>query len=168
MISPQKAGILRLFMRELGPIWLASLQLTTQVSCRNKTRIWPFSKVKRIKWKWHFVSFSFSQALSYRWILNDFPSFVQPDGGRWFVSQVTGNLYLANARANDTGNYFCLTTINMDITTKSTFSKAIQLTVLSDGQHYFSALTVRVSVVILDYTQTKLYPNRVKVKTQFL
>uniref|UniRef100_A0AAR2LCM7 Contactin 2 n=1 Tax=Pygocentrus nattereri TaxID=42514 RepID=A0AAR2LCM7_PYGNA len=70
-------------------------------------------------------------ALSYRWILNEFPSFVQPDGGRWFVSQVTGNLYLANARANDTGSYFCLTTINMDISTKSTFSKAIQLTVKS-------------------------------------
>ncbi|KAF4093717.1 hypothetical protein AMELA_G00005100 [Ameiurus melas] len=83
-------------------------------------------------------------ALSYRWILNDFPSFVQPDGGRWFVSQVTGNLYLANARANDTGNYFCLTTINMDITTKSTFSKAIQLTVQSDANPRKSAPNIRV------------------------
>uniref|UniRef100_A0AAR2LEA9 Contactin 2 n=1 Tax=Pygocentrus nattereri TaxID=42514 RepID=A0AAR2LEA9_PYGNA len=81
-------------------------------------------------------------ALSYRWILNEFPSFVQPDGGRWFVSQVTGNLYLANARANDTGSYFCLTTINMDISTKSTFSKAIQLTVQPDGQK--SAPNIRV------------------------
>lgn len=76
----------------------------------------------------------FIQALSYRWILNDFPSFVQPDGGRWFVSQVTGNLYLANSKVNDTGNYFCLTTINMDVSTKSTFSKAIQLTVQPDGK----------------------------------
>lgn len=153
MISPQKAGVLRVFMREWVLFWLVSLQLTTQVICRKKTRIWPFSKVK---WKWHFVSFSFSLALSYRWILNDFPSFVQPDGGRWFVSQVTGNLYLANARVNDTGNYFCLTTINMDITTKSTFSKAIQLTVQSDSQYHFSALTAQVSLLIIDFTQTIL------------
>uniref|UniRef100_A0A8C2BK62 Contactin 2 n=1 Tax=Cyprinus carpio TaxID=7962 RepID=A0A8C2BK62_CYPCA len=68
-------------------------------------------------------------ALSYRWFINEFPNFIQPEGGRWFVSQVTGNLYLANARANDTGNYFCFTTINMDISTKSIFSKAVQLTV---------------------------------------
>lgn len=73
-------------------------------------------------------------ALSYRWFINEFPSFIQPEDGRWFVSQVTGNLYLANARANDTGNYFCFTTINMDISTKSIFSKAVQLTVYSDGQ----------------------------------
>uniref|UniRef100_A0AAY4CNZ4 Contactin 2 n=1 Tax=Denticeps clupeoides TaxID=299321 RepID=A0AAY4CNZ4_9TELE len=70
-------------------------------------------------------------ALSYRWFVNEFPSFVQPDGGRWFVSQVTGNLYVAKSQANDTGNYFCFTTISMDISTKSIFSKAIQLTVKS-------------------------------------
>uniref|UniRef100_A0A8C1C8B9 Contactin 2 n=1 Tax=Cyprinus carpio carpio TaxID=630221 RepID=A0A8C1C8B9_CYPCA len=64
-------------------------------------------------------------ALSYRWFINEFPNFIQPEAGRWFVSQVTGNLYLANAKANDTGNYFCFTTINMDISTKSIFSKAV-------------------------------------------
>uniref|UniRef100_A0A8C1JFJ8 Contactin 2 n=1 Tax=Cyprinus carpio TaxID=7962 RepID=A0A8C1JFJ8_CYPCA len=73
-------------------------------------------------------------ALSYRWFINEFPNFIQPEGGRWFVSQVTGNLYLANARANDTGNYFCFTTINMDISTKSIFSKAVQLTVYPNAQ----------------------------------
>uniref|UniRef100_A0A8C2A954 Contactin 2 n=1 Tax=Cyprinus carpio TaxID=7962 RepID=A0A8C2A954_CYPCA len=72
-------------------------------------------------------------ALSYRWFINEFPNFIQPEAGRWFVSQVTGNLYLANAKANDTGNYFCFTTINMDISTKSIFSKAVQLTVYPDG-----------------------------------
>uniref|UniRef100_A0A8C2CPN7 Contactin 2 n=1 Tax=Cyprinus carpio TaxID=7962 RepID=A0A8C2CPN7_CYPCA len=72
-------------------------------------------------------------ALSYRWFINEFPNFIQPEAGRWFVSQVTGNLYLANAKANDTANYFCFTTINMDISTKSIFSKAVQLTVYPDG-----------------------------------
>ncbi|CAB1315313.1 unnamed protein product [Coregonus sp. 'balchen'] len=58
-------------------------------------------------------------ALSYRWFVSEFPSFVKPDGGRWFVSQVTGNLYLAKAEPNDTASYFCFTTINMDISTKT-------------------------------------------------
>uniref|UniRef100_A0AAQ4RAU7 Contactin 2 n=1 Tax=Gasterosteus aculeatus aculeatus TaxID=481459 RepID=A0AAQ4RAU7_GASAC len=78
-------------------------------------------------------------ALSYRWLINDFPNFIKKDDDRWFVSQVTGNLYMAKAEPNDTGNYFCFTTINMDISTKSTFSKAIQLTALPDGtQDMFS------------------------------
>uniref|UniRef100_A0A8C2BEL6 Contactin-3 n=1 Tax=Cyprinus carpio TaxID=7962 RepID=A0A8C2BEL6_CYPCA len=83
-------------------------------------------------------------ALSYRWFINEFPNFIQPEGGRWFVSQVTGNLYLANARANDTGNYFCFTTINMDISTKSIFSKAVQLTVYPNANPRKAAPNIRV------------------------
>lgn len=75
-----------------------------------------------------------SAALSYRWYFNEFPNFIRKDDGRWFVSQVTGNLYLAKAELNDTGNYFCFTTINMDISTKSTFSKGSLLTVMPDGK----------------------------------
>ncbi|KAG7275890.1 LOW QUALITY PROTEIN: hypothetical protein CRUP_009579, partial [Coryphaenoides rupestris] len=80
-------------------------------------------------------------ALSYRWFLNEFPNFIKPDDGSWFV---TGNLYLAKAEPNDTGNYFCFTTINMEISTKSTFSKANQLTVLPDANHRKSAPTIKV------------------------
>ncbi|KAM6980111.1 contactin-2 [Aplochiton taeniatus] len=83
-------------------------------------------------------------ALSYRWFLNEFPSFVQPDGGRRFVSQVTGNLYLAKAEPNDTGSYFCFTTIDMEISTKSTFSKANQLTVQPDVNARKSAPSIKV------------------------
>ncbi|XP_023268601.1 contactin-2-like, partial [Seriola lalandi dorsalis] len=71
-------------------------------------------------------------ALSYRWLLNEFPNFIQRTDGRMFVSQVTGNLYVAKAEPNDTGNYYCFTTISLDISTKSTFSKANQLTVMPD------------------------------------
>lgn len=73
-------------------------------------------------------------ALSYRWFLNEFPSFVMSDGGRFFISQVTGDLHVAKTQANDSGNYFCFTTINMDISTKSIFSKAVPLTVQPDGK----------------------------------
>ncbi|CAB1354047.1 unnamed protein product, partial [Coregonus sp. 'balchen'] len=83
-------------------------------------------------------------ALSYRWIVNEFPSFVKPDGGRWFVSQVTGNLYLAKAELNDTASYFCFTTVNMDISTKSTFSKANQLTVQPHANARKSAPAIKV------------------------
>lgn len=50
------------------------------------------------------------------------------------MSQATGNLYVAKAEPNDTGSYFCFTTISMDISTKSTFSRANQLTVLPSGR----------------------------------
>ncbi|XP_033938452.1 LOW QUALITY PROTEIN: contactin-2 [Pseudochaenichthys georgianus] len=83
-------------------------------------------------------------ALSYRWLINEFPNFIKKDDGRWFVSQVTGNLYLAKAEPNDTGNYFCFTTINMDISTKSTFSKANLLTVLPDATPRKSAPIIKV------------------------
>lgn len=86
----------------------------------------------------------FFTALSYRWYFNEFPNFIRKDDGRWFVSQVTGNLYLAKAELNDTGNYFCFTTMNLDINTKSTFSKGSLLTVMPDGMttRWFSATTV--------------------------
>ncbi|KAJ7999515.1 hypothetical protein DPEC_G00195230 [Dallia pectoralis] len=83
-------------------------------------------------------------ALSYRWYINDFPNFLKSDGGRWFISQVTGNLYLAKAEPNDTGNYFCFTTINMDHSTKSTFSKPSQLTVQPDANPRKSAPAIKV------------------------
>ncbi|KAM9759171.1 contactin-2 isoform 1-T4 [Menidia menidia] len=83
-------------------------------------------------------------ALSYRWILNEFPNFIRKDDGRWFVSQVTGNLYVAKAEPNDTGNYFCFTTINLEISTKSTFSKPVPLTVLPDANPRKSTPSIKV------------------------
>uniref|UniRef100_A0A3Q3W7P1 Uncharacterized protein n=1 Tax=Mola mola TaxID=94237 RepID=A0A3Q3W7P1_MOLML len=83
-------------------------------------------------------------ALSYRWFINEFPNFLKKGNGRWFVSQVTGNLYVAKAELNDTGNYFCFTTINMDISSKSTFSRSNQLTVLPDANHRKSAPSIKV------------------------
>uniref|UniRef100_A0A8C1HXG4 Contactin 2 n=1 Tax=Cyprinus carpio carpio TaxID=630221 RepID=A0A8C1HXG4_CYPCA len=93
-------------------------------------------------------------ALSYRWFINEFPNFIQPEAGRWFVSQVTGNLYLANAKANDTGNYFCFTTINMDISTKSIFSKAVQLTVYPDANPRKASPNIRVRFPAETYALT--------------
>ncbi|XP_032650511.1 contactin-6 isoform X1 [Chelonoidis abingdonii] len=47
--------------------------------------------------------------LSYAWIFNDNPLYVQEDSRR-FVSQETGNLYIAKVELSDVGNYTCVVT----------------------------------------------------------
>nr|XP_014345689.1 PREDICTED: contactin-3 [Latimeria chalumnae] len=47
--------------------------------------------------------------LSYSWIFNEYPSFVQQDSRR-FVSQETGHLYIAKVETSDVGNYTCVVT----------------------------------------------------------
>ncbi|XP_056357702.1 contactin-4 isoform X2 [Oenanthe melanoleuca] len=47
--------------------------------------------------------------LTYAWIFNEYPSFVQQDSRR-FVSQETGNLYIAKVESSDVGNYTCVVT----------------------------------------------------------
>lgn len=108
----------------------------------------------------YWSTFFLSPALSYRWIINEFPNFVKTKDGRWFVSQVTGNLYLAKAEPNDTAKYYCFTTINLDISTKSTFSKDNQLTVLSDGMdslqlHYITDLLVTTCSSTMEVCRSK-------------
>lgn len=71
--------------------------------------------------------------LSYRWLLNEFPNFI-PTDGRHFVSQTTGNLYIARTNASDLGNYSCLATSHMDFSTKSVFSKFAQLNLAAEGR----------------------------------
>ncbi|KYO24949.1 hypothetical protein Y1Q_0023805 [Alligator mississippiensis] len=45
--------------------------------------------------------------LSYAWIFNNNPLYVQEDSRR-FVSQETGNLYIAKVEPSDVGNYTCI------------------------------------------------------------
>uniref|UniRef100_A0A8C8SDJ6 Contactin-3 n=1 Tax=Pelusios castaneus TaxID=367368 RepID=A0A8C8SDJ6_9SAUR len=74
--------------------------------------------------------------LSYRWLLNEFPNFIPADGRR-FVSQMTGNLYIAKTEASDQGNYSCFATSHIDFITKSVFSKFARLSLVAeDARHY--------------------------------
>nr|XP_016847148.1 PREDICTED: contactin-4 isoform X3 [Anolis carolinensis] len=50
-----------------------------------------------------------SGELIYAWIFNEYPSFVHQDNRR-FVSQETGNLYIAKVEKSDVGNYTCVVT----------------------------------------------------------
>ncbi|KAJ3587155.1 hypothetical protein NHX12_013545, partial [Muraenolepis orangiensis] len=45
--------------------------------------------------------------LTYAWVFNEYPYFVQQDNRR-FVSQKTGNLYIAKVESSDVGNYTCV------------------------------------------------------------
>ncbi|CAG07560.1 unnamed protein product, partial [Tetraodon nigroviridis] len=47
--------------------------------------------------------------LAYAWVFNEYPYFVQQDNRR-FVSQQTGNLYIAKVEPSDVGNYTCVVT----------------------------------------------------------
>ncbi|XP_026866901.2 contactin 1b isoform X2 [Electrophorus electricus] len=60
----------------------------------------------------------------YRWIYNDFPNFIIPDQRR-FVSQTTGNLYIAKVEVSDIGNYSCF--VSSPSIGKSVFSTPIPL-----------------------------------------
>ncbi|KAK2834771.1 hypothetical protein Q7C36_015472 [Tachysurus vachellii] len=66
----------------------------------------------------------FPDDLTFRWMLNEFPVFIPLDKRR-FVSQTTGNLYIAKVEASDSGNYSCFVS-SLSIT-KSVFSKFIPL-----------------------------------------
>ncbi|NWV27867.1 CNTN4 protein, partial [Origma solitaria] len=50
-----------------------------------------------------------SGELTYAWIFNEYPTFVHQDSRR-FVSQETGNLYIAKVESSDVGNYTCVVT----------------------------------------------------------
>ncbi|XP_059806228.1 contactin-2 [Hypanus sabinus] len=65
---------------------------------------------------------------SYRWFIGEIPNFIIPDD-RHFISQVTGNFYIAKTKTSDTGAYSCYLTSHIDYATTSVFSKSISLTV---------------------------------------
>ncbi|XP_028302819.1 contactin-4 isoform X1 [Gouania willdenowi] len=47
--------------------------------------------------------------LTFSWIFNEYPTFVKQDTRR-FISQETGNLYIAKVEPSDVGNYTCVVT----------------------------------------------------------
>lgn len=69
----------------------------------------------------------------YRWIYNDFPNFIISDQRR-FVSQTTGNLYIAKVEASDTGNYSCF--VSSPTIGKSVFSTPIVLVPETESESF--------------------------------
>ncbi|XP_066519522.1 contactin-3 [Hoplias malabaricus] len=71
-----------------------------------------------------------SGELTFAWVFNEFPYFVQQDSRR-FVSQETGNLYIAKVEPSDVGNYTCV--VNNSITKERVLSSPTPLVLRNDG-----------------------------------
>lgn len=72
-----------------------------------------------------------SLELSYAWIFNEYPSFVDEDRRR-FVSQETGHLYIAKVQPSDVGNYTCVVT--SAVTAASELGSPTPLVLRPDGE----------------------------------
>uniref|UniRef100_A0A8C6YTF1 Contactin-3 n=1 Tax=Nothoprocta perdicaria TaxID=30464 RepID=A0A8C6YTF1_NOTPE len=71
-----------------------------------------------------------SGELSFAWIFNEYPSFVQEDSRR-FVSQETGHLYIAKVEPSDVGNYTCVVTST--VTSSKVLGSPTPLVLRTDG-----------------------------------
>uniref|UniRef100_A0A674PM27 Contactin 3b n=1 Tax=Takifugu rubripes TaxID=31033 RepID=A0A674PM27_TAKRU len=72
-----------------------------------------------------------SGELTYAWIFNEYPRFVQQDSRR-FISQETGNLYVAKVERSDVGNYTCV--VNNTVTGDKVLSSPTPLVLRTDGK----------------------------------
>ncbi|KAM8867427.1 contactin-3 [Synchiropus picturatus] len=71
-----------------------------------------------------------SGELSFAWIFNEYPNFIQQDSRR-FISQETGSLYIAKVEPSDVGNYTCV--VNNTVTREKVLSSPTPLVLRSDG-----------------------------------
>uniref|UniRef100_A0A8C4IE54 Contactin 3b n=1 Tax=Dicentrarchus labrax TaxID=13489 RepID=A0A8C4IE54_DICLA len=71
-----------------------------------------------------------SGELTFAWIFNEYPYFVQQDSRR-FISQETGSLYIAKVESSDVGNYTCV--VNNTVTREKVLSSPTPLVLRSDG-----------------------------------
>uniref|UniRef100_A0A3B4BHE0 Contactin 3a, tandem duplicate 2 n=1 Tax=Periophthalmus magnuspinnatus TaxID=409849 RepID=A0A3B4BHE0_9GOBI len=68
--------------------------------------------------------------LTYAWVFNEYPYFVQQDNRR-FVSQQTGNLYISKVEPSDVGNYTCV--VMNSVTKGKVQSSPTSLILRTDG-----------------------------------
>lgn len=77
------------------------------------------------------VFFCFLPEIEYSWIFNGQRSFLQQDARR-FISQRTGDLYIAKVEASDVGNYTCA--VRNMMTNATVFSSPAPVVVRRDGK----------------------------------
>lgn len=78
----------------------------------------------------------FPDDLNYRWIINEFPNFINMDSRR-FITQKNGNLYIAKVEQSDRGNYSCF--VSSPSITKSVFSRYTSLLPQPEASKRYSA-----------------------------
>lgn len=77
------------------------------------------------------IWFFSSTEIKYSWVFNGQRSFLQQDPRR-FISQKTGNLYIAKVEASDAGNYTCA--VRNMMTNATVFSSPTPVVVRRDGK----------------------------------
>lgn len=75
--------------------------------------------------------FLYVAELTFAWIFNEYPYFVQQDSRR-FISQETGSLYISKVESSDVGNYTCV--VNNTVTREKVLSSPTPLVLRSDGK----------------------------------
>lgn len=78
----------------------------------------------------------FSSEIRYSWIFNGRPSVVVGDNRR-FVSQRTGNLYIAKVETSDVGNYTCV--VRNMMTNTTVYSSPTPVVLRRDGEGHLLA-----------------------------
>lgn len=78
---------------------------------------------------------SLSPDLVFSWIFNEYPAFVKQDTRR-FISQETGNLYIAKVEPSDVGNYTCVVTNT--VTKTRVQGPPTPLVLRSDGEKHLA------------------------------
>lgn len=86
---------------------------------------WTCSKLNRL------FFFSSGPELTFAWIFNEYPNFIQQDSRR-FISQETGSLYIAKVEPSDVGNYTCV--VNNTVTREKVLSSPTPLVLRNDGK----------------------------------
>lgn len=94
---------------------------------QNKEKIWLFVSSE-------VCSSHFFADLIFSWIFNEFPTYVKQDTRR-FISQETGNLYIAKVEPSDVGNYTCVVTNT--VTKTRVQGPPAPLVLRSDGEPCF-------------------------------
>lgn len=93
--------------------------------------------------------------LSYAWIFNEYPSY---QDNRRFVSQETGNLYIAKVEKSDVGNYTCVVTNT--VTNHKVLGPPTPLILRNDGEFppgspWFCVCDHRLNVESCDVSGTR-------------
>ncbi|KAI4553883.1 hypothetical protein MJT46_016063 [Ovis ammon polii x Ovis aries] len=114
----------------IGTVVEASFLLTRTTSLNGSFVIPSKAVLSLTLFGWPEATLDLLPELSYAWIFNEYPSFVEEDSRR-FVSQETGHLYIAKVEPSDVGNYTCVVT--SAVTNDRVLGSPTPLVLRSDG-----------------------------------
>uniref|UniRef100_A0AAQ4PDP8 Contactin 3b n=1 Tax=Gasterosteus aculeatus aculeatus TaxID=481459 RepID=A0AAQ4PDP8_GASAC len=98
-----------------------------------------------------------SGELTFAWIFNEYPYFVQQDSRR-FISQETGSLYIAKVERSDVGNYTCV--VNNSVTREKVLSSPTPLVLRTLASTAFLLCLIKCGSPGVTVANTGTFPCR--------